>query len=60
MQKKTLFKNFFGNENIAIGEIIIKSKVKLVYVQQKIENGEISLLDLIIGADTELVYLRAI
>ncbi|MDR1890600.1 MAG: ABC-F family ATP-binding cassette domain-containing protein [Puniceicoccales bacterium] len=58
--KTTLFKIILGNEDIDTGEIFIKSRAKLVCVKQEVENGEISLLDFIIGADKELIRLQAI
>ncbi|MDR1173573.1 MAG: ATP-binding cassette domain-containing protein, partial [Puniceicoccales bacterium] len=58
--KTTLFRIILGQEDIDAGEIFIKNKTRLVCVKQEIEDDEISLLDLIIGADKELVRLRTI
>ncbi|MDR2778764.1 MAG: ABC-F family ATP-binding cassette domain-containing protein [Puniceicoccales bacterium] len=56
--KTTLFRIILEQKDIDAGEIFIKSGARLVCVKQEIENGEIPLLNFIIGADKELIQLR--
>jgi len=56
--KTTLFRIILGQEAIDNGELSVKSKARLIYVKQEIENREIGLMDFVIETDKELVQLK--
>jgi ATP-binding cassette subfamily F protein 3 len=56
--KTTLFRIILGQEAIDNGELSVKSKARLIYVKQEIENREIGLMDFVIDTDKELVQLK--
>ena len=58
--KTTLFRLIFRQEEADSGKILVKNGAKLAYVKQEIEDKNITLLDFIISADSELMSLRKI
>ena len=58
--KTTLFRLIFRQEEADAGKILVKNGAKLAYVKQEIEDKNITLLDFIISADSELMSLRKI
>lgn len=56
--KTTLFRLIFGLLEIDAGTINIKDNTQFAYVKQEIDNENVTLLEFILQADTELIKLK--